>query len=139
MDSTSLVRVLSWLNDPQWQIAFFFLFLFLLFNLVFIPLYCFFPLSDFVLIHYFELLPRLISNFFYMKSQWNVFKRIIFNKLIVGFKIIKECFFVSQIPVKLQMIVDTGLLWIDGFLKRFRKRQFRVKWSKIVLFQLFLG
>jgi hypothetical protein len=45
-----------------------------------------------------------------MKSQRNVLKWIILDKFVVGFQIVEEGFFVGQVPVILEMVMDAQFL-----------------------------
>jgi hypothetical protein len=47
-----------------------------------------------------------------MKGQRNVLKWIIFDKFVVGFQIVEEGFFVGQVPVVLEMIVNAQFLGV---------------------------
>ena len=111
--SVPSVRDLAGFYDPN--VAHFFLPIFLFFPLfkhLFVVLDFF--LSLFVIPHkIFKFL--VISAFLDMKGQWQNIKRIQTQELIVLFHIIKQCFFVAQMPVKWKVIATTEKLWFLNF------------------------
>ena len=61
----------------------------------------------------------VISSFFNVKSMWNNLKRIFVLEFIKSFYVVKHSFFITNVEIKLKMIMDPKMIRILNSNDRF--------------------